>query len=67
MELTDKQIAQQDYIDNKVFALLNELNPSGKELTWDIDAIGRIRDAIAQVFVDKGICTEQEFYPYIEE
>lgn len=66
MELTDKQIAQQDYIDNKVFALLNELNPSDKELEWDINAIGRIRDTIAQVFAEKGICTEQEFYPYIE-
>ena len=67
MELTDKQIARQDYIDNKVYDLLSELNPSEKKLEWDIDAISRVRDMIAQVFVEKGICTEQEFYPYIEE
>lgn len=66
MELTDKQIAQHDYIDNKVYALLNELNPSGVELPWDIDAIGRVRNAIMQVLVQKGLCSEQEFYPFIE-
>ena len=47
--------------------LINELIPSDKEMDWDINAIGEIRDAIQAQLVGRGFCTEQEFYPYIEE
>lgn len=67
MELTDQQIARQDLVDNAIFDLINELIPSYKEMEWDINVIGEVRDAIQAQLVEHGFCTEQEFYPYIEE
>ncbi len=67
MELTDQQIARQDFVDNAIYDLINELIPFDKEMDWDINAIGEIRDAIQAQLVRRGFCTEQEFYPYIEE
>ena len=67
MELTVQQIERQDFVDNAIFELTNELIPSEKEMEWDIQIISEIRDAIQSQLVEKGFCTEQEFYPYIEE
>jgi hypothetical protein len=34
---------------------------------WDIESIGKIRDAAKKVIVDDlGLMTEQEFYPFLE-
>ena len=67
MELTVRMIERQDFVDNAIFELVNELIPSEKKMEWDIRIIGEIRDAIQSQLVEKGFCTEQEFYPYIEE
>lgn len=67
MELTAQQIERQDFVDNALFELINKLIPSEKEMEWDIEIISEIRDAIQSQLVEKGFCTEQEFYPYIEE
>ena len=67
MELTDKQIERQDFVDNKIYQMLIDLIPNEKSINWDIDAIGRVRDMVTQVFVEKEICNAQEFYPYIAE
>ena len=67
MELTQKQIERQDFVDNAIFGLINELIPSDNEMEWDIETIGEIRDAIQSHLVTKGFCTEQQFYPYIAE
>ena len=67
MELTRQQIERQDFVDNAIFDLMNRLIPSDKEMEWDIEAIGEVRDVILAEFERKGICTEREFYPYIEE
>ena len=67
MELTEQQIERQDFVDNAVFNLINELVPSEKEMEWDIEAIGEIRDAIQSQLVTRGFCTDQAFYPYIVE
>ena len=67
MELTAQPIERQDFVDNAIFELINELILSEKEMEWDIEAIGEIRDAIQSQLVEKGFCTKQEFYPYIEE
>ena len=67
MELIDQQISRQDFVDNAIYDLINELIPSDKEMEWDIEVIGEVRDVIQAMFVGRGICTEQEFYPYIEE
>lgn len=67
MELTRQQIERQDFVDNAIFDLMNRLIPSDKEMEWDIEAIGKVRDVILAQFEREGICTEMEFYPYIEE
>jgi hypothetical protein len=67
MELTDQQISRQDFVDNAIHDLINELIPSDNEMEWDIEVIGEVRDVIQAMLVGRGICTEQEFYPYIEE
>lgn len=67
-ELTNHQIERQDYVDNQIFQLLNDLNPSGKELEWDIEMIGEVRDSIRVCFVDNlDITDEMKFYPYINK
>jgi hypothetical protein len=67
-ELTGRQIKRQDFVDNSVFKLINDINPTQKELSWDIEMIGEIRDNIRQWLVEKlGICDEMSFYPYIKE
>ena len=67
MELTPKQIARQDFVDNAIYDIINELIPSDKEMEWNIEAIGIIRDVIQSQLVERNFCTEQEFYPFIEE
>jgi DNA polymerase sigma len=66
--LTQQQIAQQDFVDNAIFSLIRSVNPSNKEIEWNIEMIGEIRDVVKEWLVDKvSLTTEQEFYPYIEE
>ena len=65
-ELSDKQLERQDYVDNQIFQLLNDLNPSGRELEWDIEMIGEVRDSIRVWLVDNlDITDEMKFYPFV--
>ncbi len=67
-ELTKHQIAQQDLIDNTIYHFIQSLNPSDKEIPWDIEMIGEIRDIAREWIVEKlRITDEQNFYPFIEE
>ena len=63
MELTDKQIERQDFVDNAIFELINELIPSEKKMEWNIEMVGEIRDTIQSQLIKNGFCTETEFYP----
>ena len=65
MELNNKEIKRQDFVDNSIFELLQTLNPTDKEFDWDIEMIGNVRDAVQNYIVRKTNCLEQEFYPYI--
>lgn len=67
MALTSEQIERQDFVDNAIYDLLNELTPLEQEIPWDIEMIGDVRDIIQTKLVERGICTDQEFYPCIEE
>ena len=68
MELSKKQIDRQDFVDNSIYKLLQNLNPSVLEIKWDIDQISQIREEIENIIVKKmNLCSEQEFYPYLEE
>jgi len=66
-ELTDKQIKRQDFVDNAIYQLIQSVNPTDKEIAWDIEMIGDIRDVIAEWMIERlKITDEQNFYPYLE-
>ena len=67
MELKKNQIERQDFVDNTILDLLKTLNPTNKQLDWDIEMISNIRDIVKTWIVEKTSCSEQDFYPYIEE
>lgn len=52
-ELTDEQIKRQDFVDNLVFDLICEINPTDKDLEWNIEMIGEIRDNIRYWLVER--------------
>ncbi len=61
---TEDQIKRQDFVDNEIYDLVKQLNPSNKEIEWDIEMIGDIRDTIQHWLVDQyKIVDELEFYP----
>lgn len=67
-ELTDEQIKRQDFVDNAVYHMIREVNPTGKMIAWNIEMIGDVRDVIRQWLVERmNITSEQSFYPYLPE
>jgi len=59
-----QKIERWDLVDNSIFELLNNLNPTDKKLNWDIKIISEIRLLIQSYFVDElKICKEGKFYP----
>jgi len=61
---TEDQIKRQDFVDNQIYDLVNRLIPSAKEIEWDIEMIGDIRDTLQHWLVDKyKVVDELEFYP----
>lgn len=66
MNLTKKQLARQDFVDNKIFELMQELAPNKKKLKWDIDAIGSIREMVRKYLVnEKKLSSDMKFYPFL--
>lgn len=65
--LTKQQIARQDFVDNKVFELINSLLPSPEQIEWNIEIIGDVRELIYKKLREKskGI-TKEQFYPFIK-
>lgn len=59
--LTDEQIYRQDEVQGAIHALLEEL--AGKDLEWDSEVIGAVRDTIREQFCENGIMAEKDFYP----
>ncbi|MDP3259278.1 MAG: hypothetical protein Q8M34_01645 [Thermodesulfovibrionales bacterium] len=67
-ELTEEQIKRQDSVDNAIYQLIREINPVDKEIAWDIEMIGDVRDVIREWMVERlKITDEQGFYPYLED
>lgn len=66
-ELTDEQIKRQDFVDNTIYHLIQEVNPTNKTVAWDIEMIGDVRDVIEKWLVERiNITNEQTFYPYLQ-
>ena len=67
-ELSERQTARQDYIDNAIYKLIKKVNPTNKKVEWDIELIWELRDKIREYFVENRIIAdEQQFYPFLEE
>jgi len=65
--LTKQQLERQDFVDNKVFELINSLLPSSKHIDWDIELIGNVREALRKEISQKlKVMNEMQFYPYIK-
>lgn len=62
-ELTEKQTAQQDIVDNACFSLIREFVPDAE---WDIEKISRIRDSLVSVLESFGT-KEYDAYPWLLE
>lgn len=59
-KLIREDIERQDFVDNEIYELINQLNPTSKN-------IARTRDLLKEVYVDEmNICTEFEFYPFMK-
>lgn len=65
-KLTKKQIDRQDFVDNQIFEILQKILPPSKQIDWDIEMIGEIRDAIQKQLVQKQIISEKQFYSYVK-
>ena len=62
--LSEDQINRQDFVDNEIYDLIKRLIPSTREIDWNIEMIGDIRDTIQHWLVDKyKVVEELEFYP----
>ena len=67
-ELSINEIQRQDFVDNRIYELIKDLNPTFKEVNWDIELIGDVRDIITNWFTNRlRICSENNFYPLGEE
>jgi len=66
-QLTKRQINRQDFVDNQIFELIQKLLPPSKQIDWNVEVIGAVRDTIREQIVDKQkIVSEEQFYPYLE-
>jgi len=67
--MTERQkLDQQDFIDNSIMKLINEINPSSIEIKYDGHIVSKVRETLIEVFTeDLHLCTDEEFYPYIED
>jgi hypothetical protein len=66
-ELNNMQIERQNYVDDVIFELIQDINPTSIDLEWDIEMIGEIREEIGYWLIERlKLCDEMTFYPYIE-
>jgi hypothetical protein len=66
--MTEQQIERQDTVDNSIFSLIQEINPSGRDIDWNIEFIAEVRDVIEDWFTDRlNLCDKNTFYPDAEE
>ena len=61
--MSDEQIKRQDFVDNAVFELIRQANPTKRQIPWDIEMIGNIRDSLVSELQKKLGISEFEIYP----
>ena len=56
------KIERWDFVDNTIYDMIIELNPSTKEIEWDIKPISEIREVLINYLVEElKLCTEDVF------
>jgi hypothetical protein len=65
-ELTDAEVERIDDIQNAAFEFVNSILPRGAQVDWDIEMLDGILETVWEHIEDRGICTEREFYPFVE-
>jgi len=65
MKTEDEVMDRQDFVDGEIYRLLESL--AGKELKWDIEVIGYIRDILEGYFERSQIMMPEDFYPGFSE
>ena len=63
VELSDEQIKRQDFVDNAIFELIQRTNPTKRQISWDIEMIGNIRDSLVSELQNKLGISEFDVYP----
>jgi hypothetical protein len=63
IEMSKEQIRRQDFVDNAVFDLIRQTNPTKRQITWNIEMIGNIRDSLVSELQKKIGISEFEIYP----
>jgi hypothetical protein len=63
IEMSDEQIRRQDFVDNAIFELITRTNPTSRQISWDIEMIGNIRDSVINELQIKLGISEFEIYP----
>lgn len=58
-QLTKQEIERQDFVDNRIFELIQELLPVPNIIDWDIEIIGSVRETIRKEFVNRGMVDEK--------
>ena len=51
--LSEDQIKRQDFVDNQIYDLVKRLIPSRREIEWNIEMIGDIKNTIQHWLVDQ--------------
>jgi len=63
IEMSDDQIRRQDFVDNAIFELIHQTNPTKRQIPWNIEMIGNIRDSLVSELQNKLGISEFEIYP----
>lgn len=61
------KLKRQHFVDDSIYELIIEINPTQKGIAWDIEFIGEVRDVIGKWFERLNVCSEDKFYPMEEE
>ncbi|MFH1564586.1 MAG: hypothetical protein ABIC82_01925 [bacterium] len=52
-KLTKQQINRQDFVDNQIFELIQKFLPPSKQIDWNIDMVGAVRNTMREQLVNK--------------
>jgi len=66
-ELTNRQIERKECVDDAIFNLIQDINPTSIEIEWDMEMIAEIREEIGYWLIERlKLCDEMTFSPYVE-